>query len=69
MKKDIPMASSFCNECFEKGMKFTGNFITCACPHNQVVGIMEIKNGEPSGMWRLFTPATPQDVARILRVK
>jgi hypothetical protein len=64
-KLKLPMIQAPCSAC-QQNPKQNEKVIMVACPHNQAVAIMPLKDGEPKGIWRVFTPATPGDVCEIL---
>lgn len=62
----LPPAQAPCSECLQN-VKQNNKFIIAACPHNQAVALMKVKNGKPEGVWRIFSPSIPAEVAALLK--
>lgn len=61
----LPPAHGLCPDCLQDN-KQTGNngiLIVSYCLHNRAGAVMELKNGIPSGLWKIYTPITAVEFA------
>lgn len=58
-------ARGVCEECLQNSKQTATNglLIISYCLHNQAGAVMEIRNGEPSGIWKIYTPITAEEFA------
>jgi hypothetical protein len=54
----IPPALGICEDCLQNHLMRAaiGNMLVVYCGHNQAGAVMPVKNGQPLGVWRIFTP-------------
>lgn len=67
-KLKLPSLQVPCSMC-QQNLKQTEKAAMIVCLHNEIVAIMPFDAGKPSGIWQVFTPATPADVVKILKQK
>lgn len=66
MKKLIlPPASGICPDCLQDNKQTGSNgiLIISYCLHNKAGGVMELKKGVPSGLWKIYSPITAEEFA------
>lgn len=61
----LPPANGLCSACLQdrKQTGSNGILIVSYCLHNQAGAAMEIKDGKPSGIWKIYTPISAEDFA------
>lgn len=65
-KTVLPPAAGVCKECLEKNSVTNGYVIAVHCSHNQAGAVMPLNNGEPMGLWFIYTPISAQKFADML---
>lgn len=63
MKKKItlPPAFGICENCLQKQTGNNGLIIATYCLHNAAGGVMQINNGSPAGLWKIYSPISVED--------
>ncbi len=61
----LPIANGVCNQCLQDRRQTATNglLIISYCHHNKAGCVMEVKDGKPSGIWKIYTPITAGEFA------
>lgn len=61
----LPPAKGVCEECLQNSKQTATNglLVISFCHHNRSGGVMEIRDGKPSGIWKIYTPITAEEFA------
>lgn len=62
----LPAANGICNACLQSNRQTgtNGTLIITYCHHHNSGAVMEVINGKPSGVWKIYVPITADEFSK-----